>query len=139
MALLTGSVDARGRSLRLIFALLALVTVALTAGGWFWSGLDTAEGVLLGCAIVAFNLLGTAHFVSAVLAERKFKGRLVASLTIKLGLTLAVLYIAVSRWGISPVGIVVGLFSMMIVSLLYTVVRPKEPPAGDDAQDSANL
>jgi hypothetical protein len=123
---------ARRRVLKTMFLLLGAVTVALTGGAWAWAGLDTAEGVLLGCAIVAFNLLGTAHFVGAVLAERRFKGRLIASLTVKLGLTLVVLYIAVSRWGMSPVGIVIGLSSMLIVSLLYAALRPAQPPAEDE-------
>jgi ATP synthase I chain len=124
----------RRRALRRIFLLLGAVTVALAGGTWAWAGLDTARGVLLGCAVVALNLLGTAHFVGAVLAERRFKGRLIASLTVKLGLTLAVLYIAVSRWDMSPLGIVIGLSSMLIVSLLYTVFRPAEPPTGEGSE-----
>lgn len=121
----------RRRVMRRIFLLLGAVTVALTGGTWAWAGLDMAEGVLLGCAIVAFNLLGTAHFVGAVLAEGRFKGRLLASLTVKLGLTLVVLYIAVSRWGMSPTGIVIGLSSMLIVSLLYSALRPAQLPADE--------
>jgi hypothetical protein len=58
---------------------------------------------------------------------------MVASLTVKLGLTLVVLYIAVARWAMDPVGIVIGLSSMLIVSLLFAVFRPAEPPAPDDS------
>lgn len=125
---------ARRRSLRLIFALLGVVTLALTGGSWAWASLDTALAVLLGCTVVAFNLLGTAHFVGAVLAERRFKGRLIASLLVKLALTLVVLYIAVARWDMSPIGIVIGLSSMLIVSLLYAMLRPAEPPAENEEQ-----
>jgi hypothetical protein len=133
------SSDTRRRALTLIFALLGAVTVALTGGAWAWANVDMAVAVLLGCGIVAFNLLGTAHFVGAVLAERRFKGRMVASLTVKLGLTLVVLYIAVSRWAMDPVGIVIGLSSMLIVSLLYAVFRPVEPASSEnsESQDSA--
>ena len=119
---------ARRRALRRIYLLLGIVTAALAGGTWAWGGLDMAEAVLLGCAVIALNLLGTAQFVAAVLSERRYKGRLIASLTIKLGLTLVVLYIAVSRLAMSPVGIVIGLSSMLIVSLLYSVFRPAEPP-----------
>jgi len=123
---------ARRRSLRTIFLLLGAVTLVLTGGSWAWASLDTALAVLLGCAIVAFNLLGTAHFVGAVLAERRFKGRLVASLLVKLALTLGVLYVAVARWGLDPMGVVLGLSSMLIVSLLYTMLRPAEPPSREE-------
>jgi hypothetical protein len=126
----------RRRALLRIFLLLGAVTLALTGGAWAWANLDTALAVLLGCAVVAFNLLGTAHFVSAVLAERRFKGRLIASLTVKLALTLLVLYIAVARWGMSPLAIVIGLSSMLIVSLLYTMLRPPKAPAEDDTSGS---
>jgi len=126
----------RRRALLRIFLLLGAVTLALTGGAWVWANLDTALGVLLGCAVVAFNLLGTAHFVGAVLAERRYKGRLVASLLGKLVLTLLVLYVAVTRWDVSPVAIVVGLSSMLIVSLLHTMFRPATPPSGDDTIQS---
>jgi hypothetical protein len=129
------SATTRRRALQRMFVLLAVVTAALTGGAYAWDGIDTAGAALLGCAIVAFNLLGTAHFVSAVLAERRFKGRLVASLTVKLGLTLVVLYIAVNRWGMSPVGIVIGLSSMLIVSLLFAALRPAESAEGEAAED----
>lgn len=121
---------ARRRALRRIYLLLGAVTVVLAGGAWAWAGIDMAQGVLLGCAVIALNLLGTAHFVGAVLAEHRYKGRLIASLTVKLALTLVVLYIAVSRLDMSPVGIVIGLSSMLIVSLLYAVFRPAEPPSG---------
>ena len=131
---LPASPSVRRRALTLLFSLLGVVTVALSVGARIWADLDTAKAVLLGCAIVAFNLLGTAHFVGAVLAERRFKGRMFASLTVKLGLTLVVLYLAVSRWAMNPVGIVIGLSSMLIVSLLYAMLRPVEPPAPEDRE-----
>ena len=127
----------RRRALAIMFVLLGVVTCALSGGAWAWANLDMARAVLLGCAVVAFNLLGTAHFVGAVLAERRFKGRMIASLTVKLGLTLVVLYIAVSRWSMDPVGIVIGLSSMLIVSLLYAVFRPAEPPDPEDSKTDA--
>lgn len=125
----------RRRALLRIFLMLGAVTIVLTGGAWAWANLDTALAVLLGCAVVAFNLLGTAHFVGAVLAERRFKGRLVASMVVKLGLTLVVLYVAVARWRMSPVAIVVGLSSMLIVSLLHTMFRRAAPPAEDDTSE----
>ncbi len=128
----------RRRALRRIFALLGVVTLALTGGSWAWVSLDTALAVLLGCAVVAFNLLGTAHFVGAVLAERRYKGRLIASLVVKLALTLVVLYIAVARWDLSQIGIVIGLSSMLIVSLLYTMLRPAEPPPSTRSPDPSS-
>jgi hypothetical protein len=133
MAELPRPSSVRRRALRRLFLLLGLVTAGLAAGSWAWAGLDTAFAVLLGCAIVAFNLLGTAHFVGAVLEEQRYKGRLIASLTLKLALTLVVLYFAVARWGMSPVGIVIGLSSMLIVSLLFTVLRRAEPPDGTES------
>ena len=131
---LPASPSVRRRALILLFSLLGIVTVALSVGAWLWADLDMAEAVLLGCAIVAFNLLGTAHFVGSVLQERRFKGRMFASLTVKLGLTLVVLYIAVSRWAMNPIGIVIGLSSMLIVSLLYAMFRPAEPAAPEDPE-----
>jgi hypothetical protein len=114
-----------------MFLLLGVVSAALIAGAWAWGGLDMALAAALGSAIVALNLMGTVHFVGAVMAERRYKGRLIASLLGKLVLTGVVLYLAVARWGLDPVGIVIGLSSMLVVSLLYTVIRPAQPPEPD--------
>jgi hypothetical protein len=113
----------KGALLR-IFAVLSAVTVLLAGAGWAWGGLDTVKGVLLGCVLVAFNLAGTAHFVRAVIAEQRFKARLVASFTLKLAVTLGVLYVALRHYNFDAIGILIGLSSMLLVSLILIAFKP---------------
>ncbi|HUJ73765.1 MAG TPA: ATP synthase subunit I [bacterium] len=117
----------RRAALRRLLVWLGLVALAMTAGGWLLSGLDMALAILLGCVLVGFNLLGTAHFVNAVLVERRVGGRLGATLVLKFLVTLAVLYLVITRLGFNPVGLLLGLSSMLWVSLLHLAFRRPQP------------
>jgi len=112
------------RAPRLLYAILAGVSFALAALAWLLGGIDTALGALLGSALVAINLAGTVLFVRVVLRDRKYKALLLASNLVKFGLTMVVLYLAIVRFNISAIGIVTGLSSMLVASLIYAAARP---------------
>jgi hypothetical protein len=112
------------RAPRLQYAILAGVSFALAALAWLLGGIDTALGALLGSALVAINLAGTVLFVRVVLRDRKYKALLLASNLVKFGLTMVVLYLAIVRFNISAIGIVTGLSSMLVASLIYAAARP---------------
>lgn len=112
------------RSPRLLYGILAGVSLALAALAGLLGGLDTALGALLGSAIAGFNLLGTVQFVRVVLRDRRYKALLLASLVAKIGLTLVVLYLAIVRFDMSILGILLGLSALFLASLIYAAARP---------------
>jgi hypothetical protein len=109
-------------SLLRLYALFAVSAAGLVAAGWALSGLDMAAAILLGSAIVGLNLAGTVRLVKVVLRERRFKALLAGSMIAKFGLTLAVLYVALGQFGVDAVGILIGLSTMLLTSLLYMLV-----------------
>ena len=110
---------------RLLYLILLGVSVALVALAWVLGGLDMAEGALLGCLLVGMNLMGTVAFIRLVLRDRRYKALLIGSFIVKFGLTLVVLYIAMLRLNMSAIGILIGLSSMLVASLIYTMSRPE--------------
>lgn len=119
-----------GRSLlgreeaRVLTALIMGCGAALVVGGYLWRGVDFAAAVLLGFAVVALNYLWTKNLVSSIVsaakAERpKPKALLTLSYIVKFALTAVVLFVALLRYGVDPVGILLGLSALLIASLLF--------------------
>jgi len=113
---------------RRLFGILAVVSAVLFLISWLLGGIDTALGALLGSAIVGLNLAGTVLFVRLVLGNRRnrYKALLLASSVVKFGLTMVVLYLAIVRFNVNAIGILVGLSSMLLTSLLLAVARPDD-------------
>ena len=110
-----------------LYGLLAAISAVLIALAWLLGGIDMAEGALLGCVLVGVNLFGTVAFIRMVLRDRRYKALLFVSFIAKFGLTMVVLYLAIVRFGMSAIGILIGLSSMLLASLLYAVMRPETP------------
>ncbi len=120
------------RSPRRLYGLLAAISTVLIVLAWLLGGLDMAEGALLGCVLVGVNLLGTVAFIRMVLRDGRYKALLFVSFIAKFGGTMVVLYLAIVRYGLSAVGILIGLSSMLLASLLYAAIRAGDgvEPAG---------
>ena len=118
------------RAPRLLYGQLAAISAALVALAWLLGGLDMAEGALLGCALVGLNLVGTVALIRLVLRDRRYKALLFVSFIVKFGLTMVVLYLAIVRYGMSAIGILIGLSAMLLTSLLYAAMRPPPPVEG---------
>jgi hypothetical protein len=111
------------RAPRRLYAQLGAISAALLALAWLLGGLDMAEGALLGSGLVALNLMGTVAFIRMVLRDRRYRALLFVSFIAKFGLTMAALYIAIVRFGMSAVGILIGLSSLLLASLLYAATK----------------
>ena len=109
--------------LRLFTRLLLLVSAALVAGAYLLWGFDFSLGVLLGSGIVVLSFLWSIRVFSSILREPHSRARLGISWVLKLGVTALVLYVAVVRLGMQPVGIMVGVSAVVIAGLLFAVVR----------------
>jgi hypothetical protein len=120
------------RAPRRLYGLLAATSAVLIGLAWLLGGIDMAEGALLGCVLVGVNLIGTVAFIRMVLRDRRYKALLFVSFIAKFGLTLVVLYLAIVRFGVSAIGILIGLSSMVLASLLYAAMRPAEGAGPQD-------
>lgn len=109
--------------LRLFSRLLLIVSAVLVAGAYLLRGIDFSLGVLLGSGIVVLNYLWSIRVFSRILGEAQSRARLGVSWVLKFGVTALVLYVAVVRLGMQPVGIIVGVSAVVIAGLLFAVVR----------------
>lgn len=110
-------------SLGIFARILAIVCAVLLVGGLVWQGIDFALGVLLGCGIVALNFWWTRRVVSKALAGDYPKLRLWVSFFAKFGLTVVILFVAILHLNINPVGILVGISSLVVTGFAFAFVR----------------
>ena len=109
--------------MRGFLVILTGVGAALTVAAYLWRGVDFAEGVLLGCALVGLNLYWMARSVSAAMQAQAPRVRVAVSYALRFGLSVLVLYAAIVELGMHPMGIVVGVTSLLIASVAYAL-RP---------------
>lgn len=107
-------------SLRVYYVLLLAAGAFITGSGYLWRGLDFAGASLLGFGVIALNFIWTKNLVRSIFSARNgSKGLVVASYLIKFALTAVVLYVAIVRYHVDPVGILFGLTAMLVASLLF--------------------
>lgn len=111
------------RTLRTFLRLLVAVSAVLAGGAYLWRGLDFSLGVLLGSAIIVLNLVWTIRVVQAVMVSSQPKIRLAFSYVSKLGLTAVVLLVAILKFNLDPIGILVGISSLFVSGVLFGVAR----------------
>jgi hypothetical protein len=107
-------------SLGVYFALVLAVGIFMTGAGYLWRGLDFAGATLLGFCVVALNFVWTKNLIHSILfVSKKRRAWVVLSFLFKFALTAIVLYYAIVRFRVDPVGILFGLSTMLVASLLF--------------------
>ncbi len=118
-----GTAPPRAGSLGLFARTLAVVSALLVGGSYLWQGIDFTLGVLLGCGIVGLNLWWTRRVVFKALAGDHPKARLWVTFLAKFGLTVVILFVAILHLNIDPVGIVVGVSSLVVTGFAFALLR----------------
>ncbi len=111
-------------SLLLIFAILIF-------GGLGVMGVDFAKGTLVGCIIVAINFFVSQRLVGQLILEKSMQPVLLIAYFFKLGASVLILFIAVVRFNVDVVGLMLGLSSVVFSSVFSTLVK-KQPEIEDD-------
>jgi hypothetical protein len=105
-------------SLRRFAWLLLAAGAVFVALGAALGGVDFAVGVLLGFLIVLLNFYWTKKAVRSVLFASQPKGLLTLSFLVKFGVTGAVLFYAILRLHVDALGVLVGLSTLLVASVL---------------------
>jgi len=103
--------------------LLLAVSMALTGGGYLLVGIDFTLGVLLGSSLVGLNFLWSQRIFRRALRDPSLKTRLAVSFLLKFAITALVLFVAVLKFQMDPIGILVGVSSLFLAGLLYGIFR----------------
>ena len=90
----------------------------------FWYGMDFLISVAIGVVIVALNFALTRKAVRQVLtSESHAKNKMLFLYLLKIGISAILIYFAIFQFGISAIGILIGLSSLFIAVILHTVKR----------------
>ena len=118
----------RKRVLVLNITLLVIFAVLILGGYWF-SGLDFAKATLIGCTVVAINFFISQRLIARLIIERKLQINLLITYIFKLGVSILILYYAVTSLRVDSVGLMLGLSSILFATVISTLLRKtKEQP-----------
>ena len=110
---------------------LVLIFVVFVLGGYWFGGLDFAKGTLVGCLVVAINFFVSQRLVGNLILEGSVKPHLLIAYLFKLAVSVIILFLAVVKWQLDVVGVMLGLSSVLLSSLVSTMVR-KKPEIEDE-------
>lgn len=95
--------------------------IALLGAAWSLGGLDFTKPVLVAFLVVLLNVYWTKSLVKSILFAGKPKGLFTFFYFFKFGLTALVLILTIGYIKMDPLGILLGLSSLMLATLLFAV------------------
>ncbi|MDH4249178.1 MAG: ATP synthase subunit I [Deltaproteobacteria bacterium] len=105
--------------LRGYFRHFALIGLALTGLSYLWRGLDFSAAALLGFLVVSANLVWTKNLAESILfGQKRGKGWVLLTYSVKFGITALILFYALVRLEMDPLGILLGLTAVVVATLL---------------------
>ncbi len=107
------------------------IFVALVGGGYAYGGVDFAKATLVGCVIVAINFFLSQRLLGRLLLEKKMQAALLLSYLFKFALSVGILFMAVTRWKMDVIGLMLGLSSIFLSVVLSTFFRATPEESGD--------
>jgi len=118
----------RKRVFVLNITLLVIFGVLILGGYWF-RGLDFAKATLIGCTVVAINFFISQRLIARLIVEKKLRVNLLITYFFKLGVSILILYYAVSTLHVDSVGLMLGLSSILLATVFSTLLRrTRQPP-----------
>ena len=119
MTLLKDPVEqARLSRLYRTFFLVGPALIGIAYGVW---GLDLAKGALVGCLVVGLNLFISQRFAAKVIFEKSGISFALFIYIFKLGISILVLYIAINRFHMELLGIMLGLSSVVLAIFISSL------------------
>ncbi|OGG95352.1 MAG: hypothetical protein A2508_05325 [Candidatus Lambdaproteobacteria bacterium RIFOXYD12_FULL_49_8] len=104
------------RLTRTNLGLLSLITLTC-GGGWAAFGVDFALGALVGSAVVAFNFYASQFLMARLFISGQPKAPVAVFYVLKFGISMAFLFLAVTRYKMDTWGIMAGLATLPLISL----------------------
>ncbi len=117
------SADAARKTLHGFAKVLAAVSLLLAAGAYLSQGIDFFLGVLLGIGVVGLNFVWTERVVRGALRHGRPRIHLAVTYIFKFGLTAVILFFAIVRFHVDPIGILVGLSTLAVTSFFVAARR----------------
>lgn len=120
----------RARLAKANWGLLGLF-VLVTLGGWAAFGLDFASGALVGCIVVAINFYLSQYLLARLFVSGQARFPVVVFYILKFALAMAVLFAGLFYFQVDLWGVMAGLSTLMIISLLSSFFGTPSEAAED--------
>lgn len=120
----------RARLAKANWGLLGLF-VLVTLGGWAAFGLDFALGALVGCIVVAINFYLSQYLLARLFVSGQARFPVVVFYILKFALAMAVLFAGLFYFQVDLWGVMAGLSTLMIISLLSSFFGTPSEAAED--------
>ena len=98
------------------------VGIFLVAGA-FWYNTDFLIAVSIGVVIVIVNFVLTRKAVGQLVNNGNTKNKMLFLYLLKMGVSAILIYFAILHFEVSPIGILLGISSLIIAIFLYTIKR----------------
>ncbi len=93
----------------------------LLGAGWALGGLDFTTAVLVAYLVVLLNVFWTKNLVRTILFAGKPKGLFTFFYLFKFCLTAVILIVAIMRFQLDPLGVLLGLSALMLATMLFAI------------------
>lgn len=107
------------------------VFAVFIGGGYWYDGLDFAKGTLVGCFVVAINFFVSQRLVGNLILEKSLKPYLLIAYLMKFGVSALILFVAIVKFKVDEVGVMLGLSSILLSTMFSALVR-KQPDSEDE-------
>ena len=110
----------------------AALGAILAFGAFLWGGLDFAAATLLGFLVVSANLYWTKNLAETVLfGQNRGKSWVLLVFMVKFGITALILFYALVRLKMDPIGVIIGLSGVVVGTLMMGLGggKAQTPPA----------
>ncbi len=104
-----------------------IVFFIFPVGAYFYSGLDFAKATLIGCGVVAFNFFLSQFLIAKIVLEKQAVFRLIVWYLIKFSVSVAILFAAVVKWKVDTIGLMIGLSSVVVSTVISALLRGDTP------------
>ncbi len=98
------------------------VFIILILASYGFRGLDFAKATLVGCVVVAINFFISQRLIGTLIFEKKLQASLLVAYFFKLGASVAILFVAVTELQMDIVGLMLGLSSILVSTVISTIV-----------------
>jgi len=109
---------------------LLAVFLVLALGSYGWGGLDFAKATLVGCLVVAINFFVSQRIIARFITEKTLPLNLVVVYLFKLAVSILILFVAVTRLQMDPVGLMLGLSSILVSTVISTLFQSQKTKTG---------
>lgn len=125
----------RARLFKANWGLLGLFALVIL-GGWAAFGVDFAQGALVGCIVVAINFYLSQFLLARLFVTGQARFPVVVFYILKFGLAMAVLFAGLFYLQVDLWGVMAGLSTLLIISLLTSFFGPTQPAEETEADQA---